>query len=151
MTTITLCHFKCKNDSILGHKWQLQDLTLKIKSHLFTFCCSDLTGLLSVSVKCKFFGNLGLEDGVWMAQHLMKMAIKMTKAIPISRTAHQCWVTHCIIVKKVSWLKSRFFKRTSGPSASTLRHLRNTSQYPEKHKYLTIRYCFGLFWLFWVF
>ena len=54
----------------------------------------------------------------------------MTIAIPISRTAHQCCVTHVEMVKNVSWLKSRFLRRTSGPSASTLRHFKNTSQYP---------------------
>ena len=62
------------------------------------------------------------------------MAIKITIAIPISRTAHQCCVTHWTIVKNVSWLKSRFLRRTSGPSASTLRHFKNTSQYPENSK-----------------
>ena len=58
-------------------------------------------------------------------------------AIPISRTAHQCCVTHWTMVKNVSWLKSRFLRRTSGPSASTLRHFKNTSQYPGKN------YCYS--------
>ena len=55
---------------------------------LFTFCCSALTGRLRVSVKCKFLANLGFEEGVCIAKHLIKMAMNMTKAMPISRTAH---------------------------------------------------------------
>jgi len=51
---------------------------------------------------------------------------------PINRTAHHHSVTHCTIFKRVSLLKSKFFSRASGPSASTARHLRKTSQYPWK-------------------
>ena len=29
-----------------------------------TFCCNDLTGRRNVSVKWRFLGNLGFEDGV---------------------------------------------------------------------------------------
>lgn len=56
----------------------------------------------------------------------------MTKAIPISRTAHQYSVTNWTIVNSVSGLKRRFFSLTNGPSASTFRHFRKTSQYPWK-------------------
>jgi hypothetical protein len=69
---------------------------------LSTFCCNDLTGRLSVSVKCRFFGKFGFEEGVWMAKHRMKIAMKMTKAMPIRSTAHQNSVTHCAIVNSVS-------------------------------------------------
>ena len=54
-----------------------------------TCFCSDLTGLRSVSEKWRFLGRLGFEEGVWMAQQRMKMAIRMTKATHINRTAHQ--------------------------------------------------------------
>ena len=133
-----------------------------------TFWCIARTGLLRVSVKCRFLGNLGFEDGVWIAKHLsgkklslinillksvffepqlnlyqrslgvylIKHAMNITKAIPISSTAYQNSVTHCAMVSSVSWLSNKFLSRTSGPSASTLRHFKNTSQYPEIVKYL---------------
>jgi hypothetical protein len=53
-------------------------------------------------VKCRFFGKFGFEEGVWMAKHRMKIAMKMTKAMPIRSTAHQNSVTHCAIVNSVS-------------------------------------------------
>jgi hypothetical protein len=43
-----------------------------------------------------------LDEGVWMAKQRMKMAMKMTNAMPISNTAHQNSVTHCAIVNRVS-------------------------------------------------
>ena len=100
----------------------------RVMSMYSTFCCSDLTGRRRVSVKCWCFGSRGLEEGVWMAKHRMKTAIKMTKAMPMRSTAYQNSVTHWAMVSNVSWLNSIFFSRTRGPSASTLRHLRKTSQ-----------------------
>ena len=116
-------------------------------------------------MKWRFLGNLGLDDGVWIAKHLlrkirkqlvssinrhqiaqlslpkwskrakitylMKQAMNITKAIPISSTAYQNSVTHCAIVRSVSWFNSKFFSLTRGPSASTFRHFKNTSQYPK--------------------
>lgn len=65
-----------------------------IQKGLVTFCCKDLTGLLSVSEKWRFLGRLGFDDGVWMAKHRMKIAMQMTPAIPMSSTAHQySWKT----------------------------------------------------------
>lgn len=44
----------------------------------FTFCCKDLTGRLRVSVKCRFFGSLGFEDGVWIAQPKQREKLYIT-------------------------------------------------------------------------
>ena len=35
-----------------------------------TLLCIARTGLLRVSVKWRFLGSLGFDDGVWMAKHL---------------------------------------------------------------------------------
>ena len=68
----------------------------------------------------------------------MKQAMNITNAIPISSTAYQNSVTHCAIVRSVSWFNSRFLSLTRGPSASTLRHFKNTSQYPEMKEYVSL-------------
>ena len=56
-----------------------------------TYTCfwRDLTGRLRVSENWRFFGRFGFEDGVWIAQHRINIAIKMTKVMPIKSTAHQ--------------------------------------------------------------
>lgn len=73
-------------------------------------------------------GRFGLEEGVCTAQHLTKAPMQTTSATPPSSTAHHCSVTHACSVCSVARFSSRFLRRTSGPSASTARHLRNTSQ-----------------------
>ena len=116
-----------------SRSWQHQYVYYSFSLHKFvacTCCFNALAGRLSVSVKWRFFGRRGLEEGVCMAKHRMKHAMKITKAIPMRRTAHQNSVTHCAIVSRVFSLSKRFLSLTKGPSASTLRHLRNTSQYP---------------------
>lgn len=62
----------------------------------------------------------------------MNMPITMTNAMPISTTIYQFSSTHWASVCNVCLLKSKFFSRTNGPSASTARHRKNTSQYPWK-------------------
>lgn len=74
----------------------------------------------------------GFELGVWTAQHLMNMPMKITNRMPIRHTMYQFSVTHWATVCSVCRLKSMFLSRTSGPSASTARHFKNTSQYPWK-------------------
>ena len=55
-------------------------LRIKIKCHgglpyklniiQITLLCIARTGLLRVSVKWRFLGSLGFDDGVWIAKHL---------------------------------------------------------------------------------
>lgn len=85
-------------------------------------------GLLKVSLILRAGGFLGLEDGVWTAQHLMNIPIRIIKVMPINSTAHQYSVIHWATVISVSRLSKRFINLTKGPSASTARHFRNTSQ-----------------------
>lgn len=74
----------------------------------------------------------GLLDGVCTAQHLMNIPMKMRNMMPINTQRYQFSITYCFNVCSVSLFKSKFLSLTKGPSASTARHLRNTSQYPWK-------------------
>lgn len=56
---------------------------------IFTILRNVLSGLRNVSPNLRAGGFFGLLLGVCTAQHLMNRPIKMIKAIPISRTAHQ--------------------------------------------------------------
>lgn len=62
----------------------------------------------------------------------MNAPITMMKPIAIRTQMYQFSVTHWATVSRVSLFKRRFFRRNNGPSASTARHFRNTSQYPWK-------------------
>ena len=45
-------------------------LPYKLNIIQITLLCIARTGLLRVSVKWRFLGNLGFDDGVWIAKHL---------------------------------------------------------------------------------
>ena len=79
-----------------------------------TFCRSALTGRLRVSAKCTLLASLGFEDGVCIEKHLIQMAMNMTKAIPISRTAHlkkkiKKSQYDIVITKNIVWLLLKYY------------------------------------------
>lgn len=93
-----------------------------------TIRLSVFIGLLKVSLILLAGGFLGFELGVWTAQHLMNTPIIIINAKPIKTTKYQYSVTHWAKVSKTCLLNSIFFNLTNGPSASTARHFKNTSQ-----------------------
>lgn len=56
---------------------------------VFTILRSVVMGRRKVSEKRRAGGFFGLDDGVWTAQHLMKIPMKMMNKIPISMQSHQ--------------------------------------------------------------
>lgn len=87
-----------------------------------------LIGRRKVSLMRRAGGFFGFELGVCTAQHLINIPIKIIKSIPIHITAYQFSVTHWATVCKVCLFNKRFLSRTNGPSASTARHFKKTSQ-----------------------
>lgn len=110
---------------------QIQSKLLFYKGNqifLLTIRRKVFMGRRNVSLILLAGGFFGFELGVWTAQHLIKIPITMTKAIPMQMTAYQFSVTHWATVCSVCLFNKRFFNRTSGPSASTARHFKKTSQ-----------------------
>lgn len=85
-------------------------------------------GLRSVSLIRLAGGFFGLDDGVCTAQHLINNPIKIINPMPINKTAHQYSVIHWATLNNVSLFNNKFISLTSGPSASTALHFKNTSQ-----------------------
>lgn len=100
--------------------------------HILTILLNVFIGRLNVSEILRAGAFFGLLLGVCTAQHLMNIPIKMRNKIPMSTQRYQFSITYCLRVCSVSLFSSRFFNRTNGPSASTARHFKNTSQYPWK-------------------
>lgn len=76
-----------------------------------TILLSVFIGLLNVSLMRLAGGFFGLLDGVCTAQHLINNPMKMMKAIPIKRTAHQysCGIfIHINLVVSFRWKHSEF-------------------------------------------
>lgn len=88
-------------------------------------------GCRNVSLIRRAGAFFGFELGVCTAQHLMKMPINMKNMMAIKTHVYQFSITYCFNVCNVSLLSSKFLSLTNGPSASTARHLRKTSQYPK--------------------
>lgn len=95
---------------------------------LLTMRRNVFIGRRNVSLIRRAGGFFGFELGVCTAQHLINIPMTMMKAMPMQITAYQFSVTHCATVCNVCLFNRRFFRRTSGPSASTARHFKKTSQ-----------------------
>lgn len=115
-------------------KFNIESVTRQSKMfvHILTILLNVFIGRLNVSEILRAGAFFGLLLGVCTAQHLMNIPIKMRNKIPMSTHRYQFSITYCFRVCSVSLFSSRFFNRTNGPSASTARHFKNTSQYPWK-------------------
>lgn len=96
--------------------------------NILTIRRSVFIGCRRVSLIRRAGGFFGFELGVCTAQHLINIPMKIINMMPMQMTAYQFSVTQCATLCKVCLLRSKFLRRTSGPSASTARHLRKTSQ-----------------------
>lgn len=98
------------------------------KKKNLTILLNVFIGCLKVSLILRAGAFFGLELGVCTAQHLMKNPINMKKMIDSNTQKYQFSIIYCFNVCSVSLLSSKFLSLTKGPSASTARHLRKTSQ-----------------------
>jgi len=81
--------FLSPHASLMGNRANSGFARIQSQSIPLTILRKVFIGLLSVSDKRLAGGFFGLDEGVCTAQHLMKIPIRITKAMLISITAHQ--------------------------------------------------------------